>query len=256
MLRETGTVVAAQLSFSLLKMTQVDNHDFHITDIRVVEQLTSLTDISRLLHETLATERGLEAELDQLLSRRGDLEQNLLALHAGSREVCVGHVQHATSAGGSKRSILLLQTLEVVKTEAETLANSVKQTSNLSESVSKKVRELDTAQSRVHNTLESIDYIVNRTNAVDGVQQALQSDDYEAAAEYVDALLQSEDKYGKAHQDSHMKQSEQQSRVCIFTLPHIYPQVPVRPENVNADACRGTGNTQNGYSRASAGCHT
>ena len=236
-------------------MTQVDNHDLHINDIRVVEQLTSLTDISRMLHETLATERGLEAELDQLLSRRGDLEQNLLALHAGSREVCVAQVQHATCAGGSKHSQHVLQTLEVVKAEAETLANSVKQTSNLSESVSKKVRELDTAQSRVNSTLESIDYIVNRTNAMDGVQQALQSEDYEAAAEYVDTLLQSEDKYGKAHQDSHIKQSEQQSRVCFFTLPHIYPQVPVRPENVNADACRGTGNSQKGYSRASARCY-
>lgn len=199
-------------------MTQVENHDVHITDIRAVEQLTSLTDISRLLHETLATERGLEAELDQLLSRRGDLEQNLLALHAGSREVCVCQLQQATSAGGSQRLPPFLQTLEVVQAEAETLANSVKQTSNLSESVSKKVRELDTAQSRVNNTLESIDYIVNRTNAVDGVQQALQSEDYEAAAEYVDTLLQSEDKYGKAHQDSHIKQSEQQSRVCFFCI--------------------------------------
>lgn len=203
-------------------MTQVENRDVHITDIRAVEQLTSLTDISRLLHETLATERGLEAELDQLLSRRGDMEQSLLALHAGSKEVCVGRVQHATCAGRSKRSLPLLQTLEVVRAEAETLTNSVQQTSNLSESVSKKVRELDTAQSRVNSTLESIDYIVNRTNAVDGVQQALQSEDYEAAAEYVDTLLQSEDKYGKAHQDSHIKQSEQQSRVCfLYIATHI-----------------------------------
>lgn len=71
-------------------MAQVENH---ISDVRAVEQLTCLTDISRLLHETLATERGLEAELDQLLSSRGDLEQNLLALHSDSREVCVGHIQ-------------------------------------------------------------------------------------------------------------------------------------------------------------------
>lgn len=128
------------------------------------------------------------------------------------------HTAYASWSTGHK----LLQTLEVVKVEAETLANSVKQTSNLSESVSKKVRELDTAQSRVNNTLESIEYIVNRTNAVDGVQQALHSGDYEAAAEYVDTLLQSEDKYGKAHQDSTIKQSEQQSRVGYYfasTLP-------------------------------------
>ena len=72
----------------LQQMNQVDTHDVKIPDLRGVEQLTSLTDISRLLHETLATERGLEAELDRLLSRRGDLEQSLLALHEESREVC------------------------------------------------------------------------------------------------------------------------------------------------------------------------
>lgn len=109
----------------------------------------------------------------------------------------------------------------MVKVEAETLADSVQKTSNLSESVSKKVRQLDTAQSRVNNTLESIEYIVNRTNAVDGVQQALHSGDYEAAAEYVDTLLQSEDKYGKAHQDRSIKQSEQQSRVWFHYLASL-----------------------------------
>ncbi|DBA99835.1 TPA: Golgi transport complex subunit 4, variant 2 [Trebouxia sp. C0004] len=161
-----------------------------VLDISAVTKLTSLSDISRLLQDTLAIERGLEAELDQLLHRRGELEKGLLDLHAGSRE-----------------------TLEVVKAEAESLANSVKRTSNLSERVSRKVRELDTAQSRINGTLESIDYIVNRTNAVDGVQQALQTEDYEAAAQYVNTLLQSEDKYGKVHQDSSIKQSEQQSRI-------------------------------------------
>lgn len=58
-----------------------------IADISIVEKLTSLSDISRLLHETLAKERGLEAELDQLLNRRGELEQGLIELHASSREV-------------------------------------------------------------------------------------------------------------------------------------------------------------------------
>ena len=106
-----------------------------------------------------------------------------------------------------------LQTLEVIQAEADTLASSVQQTSSLSERVSKKVRELDTAQSRINGTLENIDYIINRTNAVDGVQEALQTQDYEAAAQYVDTLLQSDEKYGNAHQDSTNKQSEQQSRV-------------------------------------------
>lgn len=87
----------------------------------------------------------------------------------------------------------------------------------MSERVSRKVRELDTAQSKINGTLESIEYVVKRTNAVDGVQQALQSKDYEAAADYVDTLLQSEESYGKAHDDSLVKPNEQQSRVSTFS---------------------------------------
>ena len=68
-----------------------------------------------------------------------------------------------------------MQTLEVIQAEADTLASSVQQTSSLSERVSKKVRELDTAQSRINGTLENIDYIINRTNAGDGVQAALKT---------------------------------------------------------------------------------
>ena len=64
-----------------------DEEEFPVADVGSIEKLTSLNDISRLLHETVARERGLEAELDQLLSRRGELEQNLLSLHASSREV-------------------------------------------------------------------------------------------------------------------------------------------------------------------------
>lgn len=58
-----------------------------LTDVSSIEKLTSLHDISRLLHETMASERGLEAELEQLLSRRGKLEQTLVALHSDSSEV-------------------------------------------------------------------------------------------------------------------------------------------------------------------------
>lgn len=58
-----------------------------VLDVNLVENLTTLSDISRLLHETLAQERGLEAELDQLLNRRGQLEQSLVTLHTDSTEV-------------------------------------------------------------------------------------------------------------------------------------------------------------------------
>ena len=192
-----------------------DTVESPLLDIGAVEKITSLADISRLLQETLARERGLEAELDQLLNRRGDVEQSLLALHASSRDVSALSLYPIIDQAVRSRftAPCLLQTLEVIHAEAESLAGSVQQTSSISERVSKKVRELDTAQSRINGTLESIDYIINRTNAVDGVQEALQMQDYETAAAHVGSLLQSEDKHGAAHDNGSLAQSTQQSKV-------------------------------------------
>lgn len=53
-----------------------------------LQQLTNLNDINRLLHETIAKERAIEAELDKQLSKRNDLERNILLLNAATSEVC------------------------------------------------------------------------------------------------------------------------------------------------------------------------
>lgn len=49
--------------------------------------ITNLNDCSRLLHETIAKERAIEAELDKQLSKRSDLERNILLLNATTSEV-------------------------------------------------------------------------------------------------------------------------------------------------------------------------
>lgn len=95
----------------------------------------------------------------------------------------------------------------------------------MSERVSRKVRELDTAQSRINNTLQSIDCVVKRTNAVDGIQQALQSQDYEAAAGYIDTLLESEESYGKAHNGYSVQPNEQQSMVSACLVTDVVPDM-------------------------------
>lgn len=95
----------------------------------------------------------------------------------------------------------------------------------MSERVSRKVRELDTAQSRINDTLQSIDCVVKRTNAVDGIQQALQSQDYEAAAGYVDTLLESEESYGKAHNGYLVQPNEQQSMVSACLVTGVVPDM-------------------------------
>lgn len=52
-----------------------------------LQQLTNLNDINRLLHETVAKERAIEAELDKQLSNRSELERSILLINASTSEV-------------------------------------------------------------------------------------------------------------------------------------------------------------------------
>jgi hypothetical protein len=56
-------------------------------DLGLIHKLTNLSDINRILNETLAKERALDAELDQLLSKRADLERSFLLLNTPTAEV-------------------------------------------------------------------------------------------------------------------------------------------------------------------------
>ena len=62
-------------------------------------QLTSLNDINRLLHETLGRERAIDAELEGLLAKRGDVEGRLLDLRASTAEACLHDTHPVRSAG-------------------------------------------------------------------------------------------------------------------------------------------------------------
>lgn len=51
------------------------------------------------------------------------------------------------------------------------------------------VRELDLAQTRVRTTMTRVAAIVDRTHCVDGLQAALDGEDFEQAAKYVETFL-------------------------------------------------------------------
>ena len=115
-----------------------------------------------------------------------------------------------------------LQLLDLAIADAEGLSSSVQQTSALSERVSKKVRELDTAQSRVHEAADRIKRLVNRTKAVAGVQQAIAVNDYETAAKYVEEHLQLQREMSVDGDIESPHPSEQEKVACTAPdLQHI-----------------------------------
>ncbi|XP_077237861.1 conserved oligomeric Golgi complex subunit 4 [Tasmannia lanceolata] len=139
-----------------------------------LDQIQNLTDVgamTRLLHECIAYQRGLDLELENLLSQKPDLEKQLLSLQRSA------------------------QILEIVKADSDSMLSSIRSTCDLADQVSGKVRELDLAQSRVHSTLSLIDAIVERGNCIDGAKRALNSEDYESAAGFIQTFLQIDAKY-------------------------------------------------------------
>lgn len=56
-------------------------------ELTAVRNLSNANDVNRLLHEANTRERSIDAELEQLLSRRDQLDDRILALHATTAEV-------------------------------------------------------------------------------------------------------------------------------------------------------------------------
>lgn len=56
-------------------------------DLSVINRLTNVSDVNKILHETVARERAIDSELDRQLSKRSDLERNFLLLNTPTAEV-------------------------------------------------------------------------------------------------------------------------------------------------------------------------
>ena len=152
--------------------------DFGTPDaLDYVRQLTDVGAMTRLLHECIAYQRALDVDLDNLLSQRSDLDKQLVQLQRSS------------------------EVLEIVKSDADHMLSNVSSTCDLADDVSHKVRELDLAQSRVRSTLLRIDAIVERGNCLEGVNKALETEDYESAAKYVQTFLKIDAEYKDSGSD-------------------------------------------------------
>ncbi|XP_022716417.1 conserved oligomeric Golgi complex subunit 4 [Durio zibethinus] len=176
---------------SIPKLSEsTDQHDDTTTSSikfgtpEALDYVRSLTDVgamTRLLHECIAYQRALDVDLDTLLSQRTDLDKNLNSLQRSA------------------------DVLEIVKAESDHMLSNITSTCDLADQVSRKVRELDLAQSRVNSTLLRIDAIVERGSCIDGVKSALDAEDYESATTYVRTFLEIDSKF----KDSGSDQREQ-----------------------------------------------
>uniref|UniRef100_A0A804LED6 Conserved oligomeric Golgi complex subunit 4 n=1 Tax=Zea mays TaxID=4577 RepID=A0A804LED6_MAIZE len=128
--------------------------------------LTDAGAATRLLHECVAYQRGLDARLDALLARRADLDR---------------------AAASLLRSAPPL--LSLAASDAAALKESSSTTAALADALSSRVRHLDAAHSRADAALARAEAALDRSRALEAARRALAADDLAAAATAVHEFL-------------------------------------------------------------------
>ncbi|KAL4234686.1 Golgi transport complex subunit 4 [Mactra antiquata] len=130
-------------------------------DLERVQNLTDVSEMQKALEKLNAEEIDVDCELNTLLETQASLEDKMITLHR------------------------TLPNLQMLHTDSKQLSSMVSFTSTLAENVSSKVRQLDLAKNRVTSCIQRVEDILDLKYCTDGVQQALQNEDYEKAAGHV-----------------------------------------------------------------------
>ncbi|XP_053401877.1 conserved oligomeric Golgi complex subunit 4-like [Mercenaria mercenaria] len=131
------------------------------TDFEKIQNLTDVTEMQKALEKLNSEEDFMNEDLSSLLERQANLEDKMLTLHR------------------------TLPNLQMLQTDSKQLSSMVSFTSTLAENVSSKVRQLDLAKNRVTACIQRVEDILDLKYCTDGVQQALQNEDYEKAAGHI-----------------------------------------------------------------------
>ncbi|XP_053179097.1 conserved oligomeric Golgi complex subunit 4 [Scomber japonicus] len=130
-----------------------------------ISALTELDDLERVYQQLCTEEKEVEAELDRLVGQEGTIHTKMLALQR------------------------MGPNLQLIGGDASQLSGMITFTCNLAENVSRKVRQLDLAKTRLYNVIQRADDILDLKFCTDGVQTALRNEDYEQAAAHIHRYL-------------------------------------------------------------------
>lgn len=130
-----------------------------------IQKLSRLEDIQIILKDIDNRQTLVATELQDALKQSEQVETTLDAIDALPRK------------------------LKNVIKEAHNLEKIIDNSCDLAKNVSKKVRDLDTLRGRVKETLKQVADIIDVKNCVDGVQKAMEVEDFEGAAAHIQRYL-------------------------------------------------------------------
>uniref|UniRef100_A0A8D0AJU2 Conserved oligomeric Golgi complex subunit 4 n=1 Tax=Sander lucioperca TaxID=283035 RepID=A0A8D0AJU2_SANLU len=109
--------------------------------------------------------KEVDSELERLVGQEGTIHTKMLALQR------------------------MGPNLQLIEGDASQLSGMITFTCSLAENVSRKVRQLDLAKTRLYNVIQRADDILDLKFCTDGVQTALRNEDYEQAAAHIHRYL-------------------------------------------------------------------
>ncbi|KAM9860635.1 conserved oligomeric Golgi complex subunit 4 [Aulostomus maculatus] len=142
-----------------------DSGTLSTVTMEAISALTELEDLERVYQQLCAEESEVEAELDRLVGQEGAIHTKMLALQR------------------------MGPNLQLIGGDASQLSGMIAFTCSLAENVSRKVRQLDLAKTRLYNVIQRADDILDLKFCTDGVQTALRNEDYEQAAAHIHRYL-------------------------------------------------------------------
>ncbi|XP_019742475.1 conserved oligomeric Golgi complex subunit 4 [Hippocampus comes] len=142
-----------------------DSGNLSSVSMDTISALTELDDLERVYQQLCVEEKAVEVELEQLMGKEGTIHTKMLALQR------------------------MGPNLQLIGGDASQLSGMITFTCSLAENVSRKVRQLDLAKTRLYNVIQRADDILDLKFCTDGVQTALQNEDYEQAAAHIHRYL-------------------------------------------------------------------
>eukprot|EP01122_Echinamoeba_exundans_P017989 TRINITY_DN9918_c0_g1_i1.p1 TRINITY_DN9918_c0_g1~~TRINITY_DN9918_c0_g1_i1.p1 ORF type:complete len:758 (+),score=155.21 TRINITY_DN9918_c0_g1_i1:44-2317(+) len=133
--------------------------------IEELENLTDLTEIQRAHDLLLEEEAALAAEIREIINRKPFVDAQIRAI------------------------LEIPEHLEPILADASRLDDSLRDVSRQADEISIHVRRLDQLNERITSAMKRTDDIIDLKTCIDGVQNAMASEDYASAASYVNRYL-------------------------------------------------------------------
>jgi conserved oligomeric Golgi complex subunit 4 len=137
-----------------------------VLSLEEVQHLTNILEIEAVLNDTLLQERELEQQMEEsMYSDKQILEKKLELLE------------------------VLPTKLKPIYSQIQTLSTRIEETCNLAETVSKKVRLLDTTKHKLQQTQQRLEDIIHVRDCIEGIEGAIKNEEWERACDYIKTYL-------------------------------------------------------------------